>query len=498
MPKLHLFRSHVIHPALVVASAVIVGAFWSGCAKQVRSHAEDEAEARQLYERADLYVRKINEGANSYEYINFHYQQAMKNIERILIAYPETEEGRKLQRGELKLGNYTIEHFRDTVLPQLGDMKEATESVVNCAIYLHNLPEANRDESRAARAMILETLCRLVRSDEALIFPTSPEDHLFALETIVRVNSRGAQQGAALSLVQGAEPETQPALAAAHGEGLAAGGAKLTDLEELATQFPTPDKRVELGILRGMIEREANIYRDRFDKVKQKRQEEALKAAKASGTEVDKPKKESVRYDVAAYYQQKFGANPPTGAKTALAGFMALQGQFNEARQLIGAGNEAGLITVVGGYFENLGLNDKLTGHESLYRQLGLSPDGVARCQLKLVEFLAQNTRYAEADALKESGTAEFPQYRDQFVRSRMRGVFYSRNELFYLNAKTLPALDLKDPAVCAEVLLDWFLSPNRLQKGSSWGADQILFKYFSMQKEGREPSRKQIKVGNK
>jgi hypothetical protein len=39
-------------------------------------------------------------------------------------------------------------------------------------------------------------------------------------------------------------------------------------------------------------------------------------------------------------------------------------------------------------------------------------------------------------------------------------------------------------------------LSPNRLQKGSSWGADQILFKYFSMQKEGRAISRKQVRVG--
>lgn len=114
---------------------------------------------------------------------------------------------------------------------------------------------------------------------------------------------------------------------------------------------------------------------------------------------------------------------------------------------------------------------------------------------MKLVELLAANARYAEADALKESGTAEFPKFHDQYIRSRMRGVFYSREELFRLDAKTIPALDIKDPAICAQVLLDWFLSPNRLLKGSSWGADQILFKYFSMQKEGRAISRKQIQV---
>lgn len=485
---------------VAIGASIAAGLLGSGCAKQTRSRAENEVEARQLYERADLYVRKINEGAYSYEYINFHYQQAMKNIERILTAYPDTEEARKLQRGELKLGNYTIEHFRDTVLPQLGDMKEATESVVNCAIYLYNLPEASRPESRAALALILETLCRLVRSDEALIFPTLAEDHAFAMETIVRVISSGAQQDVAFSLVQGAEPDAQPALAAAYGEGMAAAGQKLAELEDLASQFPTPDKCVELGILRGMIQRETNIYRDTFDKVKRKKREEALKAAeaaKAGGTEAGKPPLESVRYDVAAYYREKFGANPPADAVAALAGFEALQGQLAEARALVGARNEPGLIAVIGGYYEYLGLNEKLTGRETLHREVGLSSDGVARCQLKLVEFLAQNARYIEADALKESGTAEFPTFRDQFIRSRMRGVFYSREELFSLNAKTIPALDIKDPAVCAQVLLDWFLSPNRLQKGSSWGADQILFKYFSMQKEGRARSRTQIGVGH-
>ncbi len=496
MPKLHLFRSHVIHPALVVASAVIVGAFWSGCAKQVRSQAEDEAEARQLYERADLYVRKINEGAYSYEYINFHYDQAMKNIDRILTAYPDTEEARKLQRGELMLGTFKIDYFRDTVLPQLGDMKEATESVVNCAIYLHNLPEADRQESRAALALILETLCRLVRSDEALIFPTLEEDRLFAKETIVRVVSHNVQQEISLSLVQGAEPQEQPILAAAYGEGMAAGGQKTDDLDKFIEEFPTPDKRVELGVLRGMIERETNIYRDTLDKVKQKRQEEALRAAKESGKGAPEgPKKEPVRYDVASFYRQKFGASPPAAAVAALAGFNALQGQIDEARALIGTRDEPGLVAVVGSYYEFLALHDKLTGRETLHRELGLSPDSVAHCQLRLVELLAQNAHYVAADALKESGTAEFPKFHDQFIRSRMRGVFYSREELFSLNAKTIPALGINDPAVCAEVLLDWFLAPNKILKGSSWGADQILFKYFSMQKEGRAISRTKNKV---
>ena len=494
MLKPHLLRFRVISLAVVASGALAFGLLSSGCAKQTRSTAEDEAEAQRLYERADVYVRRINEGAYSYEYINFHYDQTMKNIDRILTAYPNTTAGRKLEHGDLKLGDFTIDYFRNTVLPQLGDMKEATESVVNCAIYLHNLPEASRPETKVALGQILETLCRLVRADEAMIFPTLEEDRLFARETIVRVIASDVQQGS-LSLVQGADPAEQPALAAAYGEGLAASGGKLEDLEQFAQSYPTPGKQVEAGILRGMVERESNIYRDGFDKVKKKREEEARQEALKSGKANDKPAEESVRYDVAGYFQQKFGGSPPSVAANALANYKALQGTIDDARTLIAKGDEAALIGVLDNYFEYLSLTGKLTGRETLQREAGLSADGVAHCQMKLVELLAANARYAEADALKESGTAEFPKFHDQYIRSRMRGVFYSREELFRLDAKTIPALDIKDPAICAQVLLDWFLSPNRLLKGSSWGADQILFKYFSMQKEGRAISRKQIKV---
>lgn len=490
----HFLRHRGLCPAVLTAAIVIAGLFFGGCAKQQRSQAEDEREARELYTRADDFVRKINEGAYSYEYINFHYQQAMKNVDRILTAYPNTEEARKLQRGELKLGNYSIDHFRDAVLPQLGDMKEATESMVNCAIYLYNLPEATRPESRAALALILETLCRQVRSDEALIFPTLDDDRILARETIIRVIARGALQETALSLVEGAEPEEQPIYAAAYGQGMAVAGQKLAELEEITARFPTTDKKIELGILQGMIERETNAFRDAADNVKKKKREEALKAAKVENAATPAPKKESVRYDVAAYYHEKFGAQPPSAAVAAFAGFRALQGDLAEARAIAG-GDKAALAAVAANYYEYLALNDRLTGQENLHRQLGLEPEAVGRSELRLVELLAENARYAEADAIKDRGTAEFPALHDQFIRSRMRGVFYSREELFYLNAKTIPALDIKDPAVCAQTLLDWVLSPNRLQKGSSWGADQILFKYFSMQKEGRAISRQQNKV---
>lgn len=497
MFKTQFFFSQVCRLVLAAAGIIFLGLAAGGCSKQTRSPAENEAEAKRLYERADLYVKKIGEGEYSYEYINFHYLQAMKNIDRILTAYPETEYAQQLKRGDLKLGKFTIDHFRNALLAQLGDMKEATESVVNCAIYLHNLPEANRADSRIALGQILETLCRLVRSDEALIFPTLPEDRTFAKETIVRVVSRYLQKDISLSLVQGAEPEEQPVLAAAYGEGMAVGGLKLEGLEEWATRYPTPNKVVELGILRGMIERESNIYRDQFDKVKKKREADALKAAQEAAKtskEPEKPAEPPVRYDVAAFARGKFGASPPPEAVELLAGFQALQGQFDEAKKLVAKLGPSALVIVVSGYYEHLALVDKLSGDENLHRKLDLAPDAVARCELRQVELLAQNARYAAADKLAAAGSAEFPKFRDQFVRSRMRGVFYSREELFYLNAKTIPNLDIKDPAVCAEVLLDWFLSPNRLLKGSSWGADQIIFKYFSMQKEGRPISRQLYK----
>jgi len=495
MVKTTFFR--LAHRRLPGLAFVVLIALAGGCAKQTTPQAEREAEAKRLYERADLMVRQINEGEYTYDYINFHYLQAVKNIDRIALAYGDTDYGQKLKRGELKLGTYEIEHFRGALINQLGDMKEATESITNCATYLYNLPEANRTESLGALALILETLCRQVRSDEAMIFPTLPQDRLFAKVTIVRVVSRYLQQGIALALLQSANEEERPFVAAAYGEGIAVGGTKLAALNEFAARYATPEKRVEAGILRGMIERENNVYRDQFDKVKQERERQALAALKDSGKEPAQPKEAPVRYEVATYYREKFGANPPAEAVVAYAGFLALRDKFDEARALVRSLDESALVSVIGNYYDFLALKGQLSGRENLHRTVGLSPDGVAGATCKLIEYLAQNAHYTEADAIKTAATAEFPKFRDHFIRYRMKGQFYSREELFYLNAKTVPSLGIKDPAICAEVLLDWFLSPNRLLKGSSWGADQIVFNYFSMQKEGRPTSRKQKLKGS-
>lgn len=461
----------------------------AGCAKQTSTQAEQAAEAGRLYARADDFVKKIGEGSYSYDYINFHYNQAMKNVDRILTAYPETEEARRLQRGELKLGNYTLVQFRDTILPQLGDLKEATESAENCAIYLHNLPEAAKSESRAALALILETLCRKVRADEALIFPTEPGDALLAKTTITRIVSTGAQKGIGLSLVQGAEPDEQAALAAAYAQGQAIGGLKLADLEALPERFPSPNREVELGILCGMIERMENITRN--DRDQAMREKAALaRGEKLIATPVRRP--ESVRYDVAAYYQQAFGARPQPAATAAYAGYLAFQGDLAGAQALARPAGEPALEAVITSYYDFLGLNDRLTGRETLHRESGLSREAAARCDLKLVEFTARNNLLDQARALQSAGTAENPALRDLYIRSFMRGIFYSRVALFHLTDRTLVELDIKDPAVCAQVLLDWVLSPNRLLKGSSWGADQVLFKYFSMQRADRPVSRQQ------
>jgi hypothetical protein len=483
------FLSRKLHFTVSLA-ALALGLLVAGCGKQTRPQTVSEEEAKELYNRANLFVSKIGEGQYSYEYLNFHYQQSIKNIDRILTAYPDTEYARKLRSGDLKLGAYSLDQFRNNILVQLGDMKEATESVVNCAIYLYNLPEANRAESRQALALILETLCRLVRTDEALIFPTLPDDSLLARETIVRVVSRYQQQDAAMSLVESAEPGDVQALAAAYGEGMAVGGLQREDLDGIMEQFGSPELQVELGILRGMIERESGIYRDLFDKVKKKREEDARRAALEKGITNPEPTEPPVRYDVEAFYREKFSSANSAPAALALATFRALQGQLDEARALVANLDGAALATVMGSYYEHLALTNRLTKDEALHRRVGLSARDQATVTFKLVELLAQNAKYVEADAVKDAGIAAHPELRDHFVLARFRGQIYSREELFYLNASTIPELGIQDPAICARALLDWFLSPNRLLKGSSWGADQILFKYFSIDREGRPASR--------
>jgi hypothetical protein len=497
-PDQHI-RTQAFPGILALLFALILA---GGCSKQTRPAAEQEAEARRLYMRADDFVKKIGEGSYSYDYINFHYNQADKNVERILTAYPETEMGRKLKAGELKLGSYTLEQFRDIILPQLGDMKEATESFTNCAIYLHNLPEAARAETRAALALILEYLCRSARSDEAVIFPTLPEDQLLKDETIIRIVSTGSTKGLGLSLVKGAEEKDQAQLAGAYARGQAVGGLKLEDLTALTRLYPAPGREVELGILQGMIERMRIIYGNARDEEMRKKAEDAraeqlrvlygynARKEDAAGQQTTVPKAEPVRYDVAAYYRETFGSQPLPAATIAFAGYRALNGEVSEARAMVTSLGDEALETVIVNYYDHLGLNDRLNGSESLHRDWGLGADAAARCDLKLVEFLVRNGLRPAADKARAAGIAAHPALRDQYIRSYMRGVFYSRVELFHLTKTTLTDLDIRDPAVCAEILLDWALSPNRLQKGDSWGADQILFKYFSMQKEGRQASR--------
>ncbi len=496
-----LLRSHLKAGVSFSLTALLLA--FGGCAKQSTPAGEAEAEAKRLYERADDFVKKIGEGSYSYEYINFHFNQADKNIQRILTAYPETEMGRKLKAGELKLGSYTIDQFRDSILPQLGDMKEATESFTNCAIYLHNLPEAVRTETRAALALILEYLCRSARSDEAVIFPTLPEDELLKDETIIRIVATGAAKGLGLSLVKGAEEKDQPRLAGAYARGQAVGGLKLEGLMTLSQQYPAPGREVELGILQGMIERMRIIIGNTRNEEMRKKAEDtraeqarilygynAKKEEATAPKPATAPKVEPVTYDVAAYFRDTFGSRPLPAATIAFAGYRALTGELDEAKAMVAGLGDDALATVIENNYDRLGLNDQLTGRETLHRESGLGAAAATRSELKLVEYLTRNGLRAPADQIRAAGIAANPALRDQYIRSYMRGIFYSRVELFHLTKTTLTDLDIHDPAVCAEILLDWALSPNRLQKGDSWGADQVLFKYFSMQKEGRQASR--------
>src|SRR5882762_6161509 len=118
---------------LLLTSAV----FASPRANAASSPAEEAAEAKRLYDRANDYVTRIAEDDYSYAYLQFYWLRAESNVERIVRDYPTSDIGRKLTSKELKLGLYDLGYFRERVLPRLEEKKVAAFEDVTCAIFLY-------------------------------------------------------------------------------------------------------------------------------------------------------------------------------------------------------------------------------------------------------------------------------------------------------------------------------------------------------------------------
>ena len=148
---------------------------------------EAAAEAQRLYEHATAYVDNIKETDYSYAYLQFYWKRAQANVERVLRRYPDTPTGQQLAAGDLQLGPFPLDYFRERVLPRVEVKRLAAFDAVNCAILLYTLERDRWDENRRrAFHSIQEVLVRQKRFRESLAFPVPEGEAREHFLTILR------------------------------------------------------------------------------------------------------------------------------------------------------------------------------------------------------------------------------------------------------------------------------------------------------------------------
>jgi hypothetical protein len=97
------------------------------------------AEAVRLYVEANDFVTNMAERQYSYDYLQFYWKRAQSNIDRIRRVYPDSPTSQSLARGDLKIGPYPLDYFKERVLYDLELKRVGAYDDVNCAIFLYGL-----------------------------------------------------------------------------------------------------------------------------------------------------------------------------------------------------------------------------------------------------------------------------------------------------------------------------------------------------------------------
>lgn len=412
-----------------------------------------------LHARAQDYVTHITDDGYSYAYIQFYWRRAQTSIERVLRVYPQTETGRKLATGELKLGPYALDYFKDRVLPRLEEKRVAAYDAVNCAIFLYNVDEVRWDAPRlAAQDAILEVLARQKRWSEALDFPVRDEEKTRKLATIFRVAARFDQKDLIESLLKRATDDQRAVLIPIQAEAMALFGRDRADIAELLDENPTTD--VKLGALAGMVEREVQI-----------RRAAALRLAIKDGIQTVHYSLNNLatRDDVEAV-ARTFFPQPTPASQALLARYHAALG----AKPAPGSALANHIA-----YVEYLGAFEKFDELATYPASLRLSTADRHALALAQIEAYAKAGRVNDATAarvaLSEKAT---PGLADQATLAEFRGRMLAAEAPLTVRDTTFASLPITDPNVLAVAAMEWSLTPNRSIRGPSpW--DSVVRKYL-------------------
>jgi len=412
------------------------------------------AEAARLYAEANDYVTTMAEGTYSYAYLQFYWKHAQSNVDRVRRVYPDSPTARAMARGDLKLGPYPLDYFKERVLYNLERKRLGAFDDVNCAIFLYGLDPKRDDPIReAALASILEVLARRQRWGEVLRFPVLEAHRPLLLRTVFRIAADYDQETTVESMTKAATPAERKA--ADFDLILAEAQALLGKPRFQMYQFVAdhPEDPVRVSALRAVVERAVLIHRM-----------EALHLS--FGDSIPDihfgVQRTAVRDDVPAVAAQLFPGRPEAAAPL-LAVYSAAMGAPPE----LGATVEAHVA-----YMRHLADMGQFDSVGSYARESGLEGKERRACELKAVELFSEAGRTEEAERIRREFASRGAAEADQAGLAEFIGRMDSRQVPLVVRERTFAELPISDPCILATAIMDWSLSPNRSQRGATpWDA---------------------------
>ena len=408
------------------------------------------AEAARLYAEANDFVSNMAEGSYSYAYLQFYWKRAQSNVDRVRRVYADSPTARAMARGEVKLGPYTLDYFKDRVLYNLELKRLGAFDDVNCAIFLYGRDEARNDAKRdETLATIVEVLARRQRWNEALRFPVLDVHRPLMLRSIFRVAAIYGATDIVRKLSAAATPEERAAAGfdAILAEALALQGKPRADLFTFVADHPTG--AVRAAALAAVVERQMLIERvERLHATVRPTIQTVHLAVQNT----------ALRDDVPSVARQLFGADE-AGAAPLLAVYSASHGRA-PGLDAPAKAHEAYLA-----YLADAGRLDAVGAYA---RTSGLAEPVRRACKLRAIELYAEAGQMKEAEGARRayapSGTPEA----DDAALAEFRGRMDSTESQLVARRGTFSELPIADPCVMATAIMEWSLTPNRSQRGAT------------------------------
>ncbi len=412
------------------------------------------AEASRLYSEANDYVSTMAEGGYSYAYLQFYWKHAQSNVDRVRRVYAGSPTAKAMARGELKLGPYPLDYFKERVLFNLERKRLGAFDDVNCAIFLYGLDEKRNDPIREqALSAILEVMARRQRWGEVMAFPVLDEHRALLLRSVFRVAADYSQKKIVDRMLREVSPAEQKAAGfdPIQAEALVLLGRPRTELYQFVADHPGDDVRT--AALSAAVEREVLIRR--MDSLHFPHGD-SIPDIHFGVQHLE------LRDDVPAMALQLFPGRPEAAAPL-LAAYDAALGN----RPDHGAAAEAHLAYLR--YLADAGRMDEVDAYA---RGRNLATGARRACELRTIELYAEAGRTDDAERVRKEFGASGAGESDQAALSEFIGRMNSTKLRLVVREKTFAEMPVSDPCVLAIAIMDWSLSPNRSQRGATpWDA---------------------------